>query len=83
MFWANAATVTRFEESLNRIAQECGVISSEGAGEDAIGTLKSWLDLRHDGPWLMIIDNVDDGDVFFEERVRTGQTPSKWTPCNP
>ncbi|RTE85083.1 hypothetical protein BHE90_000330 [Fusarium euwallaceae] len=31
IFWCNAATVARFEESLNRMASQCGLISNEQA----------------------------------------------------
>ncbi|KAK7418269.1 hypothetical protein QQX98_004054 [Neonectria punicea] len=80
VFWCNAATVPRFEESLNRIASECGLVSKEEAGMDAAGLLKHWLEFRHEGPWLMVVDNVDDEDVFFREQMRIGKTPSECIP---
>ncbi|KPM40141.1 hypothetical protein AK830_g6443 [Neonectria ditissima] len=80
VFWLNAATVPRFEESLNRIANECGLVSKEEAGTDAAGLLKHWLEFRHQGPWLIVIDNVDDVDVFYKEKMRIGKTPSECIP---
>ncbi|SPO07063.1 uncharacterized protein DNG_09757 [Cephalotrichum gorgonifer] len=76
VFWVNAATVDRFEESFKRIAGECGLVTRNDTGSDAPNLLKSWLEVRHEGPWLMIIDNVDDKDVFFREKMKNGETPA-------
>ncbi|KAL7904569.1 P-loop containing nucleoside triphosphate hydrolase protein [Trichoderma velutinum] len=80
VFWVNAATVARFEESLNRIASECSISAPEGAKSDAALLLKDWLEVQHTGPWLMVIDNVDDEDAFFREKMTIGKTPSECIP---
>lgn len=79
IFWCNAATVARFEESLNRIATQCGLVSKEQA-TDSFAVLKDWLEFRHQGPWLMVVDNVDDQDAFFSTQMRTGKIPSECIP---
>lgn len=80
IFWVNAATVARFEESFNQIASECGIIPPDGTKSDAALQLKDWLEARHVGPWLMVIDNVDDEDAFFRGRMTVGKTPSECLP---
>ncbi|KAH6609152.1 short-chain dehydrogenase [Trichoderma cornu-damae] len=80
VFWVNAATVARFEESFNRIASECGIITPESAKSDAALLLKNWLEVRHVSPWLMVVDNVDDTDAFFREKMTIGKTPSECIP---
>ncbi|KAL6801419.1 P-loop containing nucleoside triphosphate hydrolase protein [Trichoderma sp. SZMC 28013] len=80
VFWVNAATVARFEESLNRIASECSIDAPEGAKSDAPLLLKDWLEVEHIGPWLMVIDNVDDEDAFFHGKMTIGKTPSECIP---
>ncbi|KAH7318086.1 P-loop containing nucleoside triphosphate hydrolase protein [Stachybotrys elegans] len=80
IFWCNAATSARFEESMNRIANECGIVSKEDGGTDAAALLKDWLEYRHQDPWLMVVDNVDDEDAFFREKTRIGKTPSECIP---
>ncbi|KAL2678851.1 hypothetical protein Neosp_009603 [[Neocosmospora] mangrovei] len=79
IFWCNAATAARFEESLNRIATQCGLISKEQT-TDSFAILKDWLEFRHQGPWLMVVDNVDDQDTFFSTHMRTGRIPSECIP---
>lgn len=76
----NAATVARFEESINRIASECGMKTPDGAKSDTALLLKNWLEIRHVGSWLMIIDNVDSGDAFFRGKMTVGKSPSECIP---
>lgn len=76
----NAATVARFEESFNRIASECGITTPDGATSDTALLLKSWLEVRHVGSWLMVIDNVDNGDAFFRGKMTVGKSPSECIP---
>ncbi|KAK5987846.1 Nephrocystin-3-like protein [Cladobotryum mycophilum] len=80
VFWVNAATVARFEESLKRIAGECNIANLEDSNSDAVLLLKGWLEARHEGPWLMVVDNVDDQDAFFREKTTFGKTPSECIP---
>ncbi|KAL6808471.1 P-loop containing nucleoside triphosphate hydrolase protein [Trichoderma sp. SZMC 28015] len=80
VFWVNAATVARFEESLNRIASECNISAPDGAKYDAALLLKDWLEVEHIGPWLMIIDNVDDENTFFRGKMSIGKSPSECIP---
>jgi hypothetical protein len=79
----NAATVARFEESFNRIASECGIRPPDGAKSDTAVLLKNWLEVRHVGSWLMVIDNVDNGDAFFRGLMSIGKSPSECIPRCP
>ncbi|KAH8126039.1 P-loop containing nucleoside triphosphate hydrolase protein [Trichoderma asperelloides] len=80
ILWVNAATVARFEESFNRIASECGITTPDGAQSDAALLLKNWLEVRHVGPWLMVVDNVDNEDAFFRGKMTVGKSPSECIP---
>ncbi|KAH6854701.1 hypothetical protein B0I37DRAFT_302065 [Chaetomium sp. MPI-CAGE-AT-0009] len=81
IFWVNAATISRFEESYKRIAVECGLIKrNESNNGDASSLVQSWLQTTHTDPWLMVIDNVDDKDSFFHETLPSGNTPSQCIP---
>lgn len=72
--------MARFEESFNRIATECGVTTPDGAKSDTALLLKSWLEVRHVGSWLMVIDNVDNGDAFFRGKMTVGKSLSECIP---
>ncbi|KAF4456185.1 short-chain dehydrogenase, partial [Fusarium austroafricanum] len=80
IFWCNAATVARFEQSLGRIAIECGLASAGNADTDGPELVKHWLETRYKGRWLMVIDNIDDKDVFFTQTMKSGKTISGCIP---
>ncbi|KAI9150079.1 short-chain dehydrogenase [Paramyrothecium foliicola] len=80
IFWVNAATVARFEESYNHIAAECGLVTHDDGSSDAAIQLKNWLEARHERPWLMVVDNIDDEDAFFRQHMRIGKTPFECIP---
>lgn len=68
VFWVNAATTARFEESFRRIATLCGLTKPEDCGSELTFVLKNWPEFQHKHPWLMVIDNVDDKNVFFRQK---------------
>jgi tetratricopeptide (TPR) repeat protein len=80
IFWVHAANLARFEETYSRIASECGLLVREDAQIDVLYVVQTWLETQHEGPWLMIIDNVDDAHMFFREQTRSGKTLSQYIP---
>ncbi|KAH6617429.1 hypothetical protein F5144DRAFT_586426 [Chaetomium tenue] len=81
IFWVNAATISRFEESYKRIAVECGLVErNESNSSDVSFLVQNWLQTTHIEPWLMVIDNVDDKDSFFYYTLPNGNTPSQCIP---
>jgi tetratricopeptide (TPR) repeat protein len=81
VFWVHAATLARFEETYKRIATECGIISQEEEAQvDATLLIQNWLESRHEGHWLMVVDNVDDAEVFFKEPMTNGKTVAQCIP---
>ncbi|KAM7217641.1 short-chain dehydrogenase [Rhypophila decipiens] len=80
LFWINAATATGFEESFNRIASQCELISRDDSSTDRVLLVKDWLQTRHLSPWLMVVDNVDNQASYFRDKIRNGKTPSQCVP---
>ncbi|KAK1830481.1 short-chain dehydrogenase [Podospora conica] len=80
IFWVNAATVSRFEESFKQIADNCGLINPIDSAASATALVQDWLQTRHKVPWLMVVDNADDEASFFREKMRHGKTPSQSIP---
>jgi tetratricopeptide (TPR) repeat protein len=80
VFWVQAATVARFEETYKRIATECRIVTQEATQIDVTLLVKDWLETRHEGRWLMVVDNVDDADVFFRELTGNKKTLSQYIP---
>lgn len=82
VFWVNAATASRFEESFKRIADECGLVNQNDAATDGILNAQQWLQAQH-FHWIMVIDNVDDQSSYFHGKMSNGKTPSQCIPRCP
>jgi len=80
IFWVNAVTVSRFEESFKRIARECSLVNRDESATDTANLVQDWLQTRHKEPWLMVVDNADDEKSFFHEKMRNGKKPSQSIP---
>jgi tetratricopeptide (TPR) repeat protein len=80
VFWVNAATVARFEESFQRMAKEFGLGDCEDAQQDSLMSVKNWLETEIVDPWVMIIDNVDDETAFFRDKCHNDKAPSQLLP---
>jgi tetratricopeptide (TPR) repeat protein len=80
VYWVQAATVARFEETYKRIATECRIVTQEATQVDITLLVKDWLETRHEGRWLMVVDNVDDADIFFRELTGNKKTLSQSIP---
>ncbi|KAF8859525.1 hypothetical protein BDZ45DRAFT_725267 [Acephala macrosclerotiorum] len=80
VFWVHAATSARFEESYKRIATGCSLVAREDTQVDFTQLVQNWLESRYEGRWLIVVDNVDDADVFFREATSNKKTLSQYIP---
>ncbi|EED19716.1 kinesin, putative [Talaromyces stipitatus ATCC 10500] len=65
IFWVHASNTTRFEQGYREVA---AVAKSPGRDDpkcDVLELVKKWLSDETNGNWLMILDNADDVDLFF------------------
>ncbi|RSL64198.1 hypothetical protein CEP53_004146 [Fusarium sp. AF-6] len=66
VFWVHANSAERFSHSYAGIAEECHIPGyDESSGLDSLSIVKSWLESKDSGKWLIIIDNADDMQLFF------------------
>lgn len=65
VFWVHASSAERFRQAYESIANECRIPGHDDAKADVLALVKGWLEARDRGPWLMVIDNADDTQVFF------------------
>jgi hypothetical protein len=82
-FWIYAQSVPLFEEAYKRIARECQIPGHQDPKADHLQLVRDWLEAKHDHPWLMIIDNVDDRDVFFNNEKAGGKSLLEYVPQTP
>lgn len=68
VFWVSASSASRFVESYKRIALECKIPGHDSPGADVMQLARDWLENQYPLEWLIIVDNVDDRTIFFEQR---------------
>ena len=65
VYWIHASNAERFRQAYASIAIECQVAGYDDPKTDVLPLVKRWLEQKHGGRWLMVIDNADDMQVFF------------------
>lgn len=70
--------MARFEESYKRIAAEFELPGRDDPLVDVLQLVRNFFEGLFDISWLMIVDNVDDSQIFRE--TRTGKSPFEYIP---
>ncbi|KAH0536061.1 hypothetical protein FGG08_007027 [Glutinoglossum americanum] len=83
VFWVFATNTSRFEEVYRRIAFEYEIPGREDPKGDLMQLVRNWLETKYKGTWLMVVDNVDDINVFFKEKNSYGKSLSEYIPQSP
>ncbi|KAK7419112.1 hypothetical protein QQZ08_010982 [Neonectria magnoliae] len=66
VFWVHASNAERFRQVYSLIAQECDIPGYDDPKVDVLSLVKTWLENKYQSRWLMVIDNADDTDLFFQ-----------------
>ncbi|KAK4035148.1 hypothetical protein C8A01DRAFT_18138 [Parachaetomium inaequale] len=64
IFWVPALSKATFEQAFTTMARELP-IQSGGKDDDVKESVRRYLSSGAAGPWLLVVDNADDGDVLF------------------
>ncbi|GKT66818.1 TPR domain protein [Colletotrichum tofieldiae] len=75
VFWVHAGTKERFEEAYVTIANRLQLPGRNDPNVDAVRLVYDWLCTEENGPWLMVLDNADDADVFYSKPNRVQSVP--------
>ena len=67
IFWVHASSVDRFREAYQQIADELTIPGTSDISSDLLAIVCHWLKAKLKTPWLMIIDNADEMDMFSAE----------------
>lgn len=86
MFWVYAGTKARAEESFRGIADALKLPGRDQPNADIMNLIKRWLSTGTDDKWFIILDSVDDYDVFYNTAEKAkqpalseeGETRSPW-----
>ncbi|ELR09120.1 hypothetical protein GMDG_03700 [Pseudogymnoascus destructans 20631-21] len=65
VFWIQASTKTRFEQAYKEMAERLEIPGRDNPKANVLQLVYNWLSDEANGQWHMILDNVDDGSVFF------------------
>ncbi|KAF6524935.1 hypothetical protein HZS61_010730 [Fusarium oxysporum f. sp. conglutinans] len=65
IFWVHASSKPRFEEAYRAIAERMKLPKRDEPSTDILTLVRDWLQNDESGPWLMILDNADDINLFY------------------
>lgn len=85
IFWVHASTTDRIIESYSTIASTCQIPNCKPDDPLTLPKVRQWLSRSNTNPWLMIVDNADDIDVFYkQDDEETSSDPmAKYLPDSP
>ena len=66
LFWVSANSAARFEQSYRSIAGTAKIPGMEDPKSDVLHLVNQWLSDSENGAWLLILDNADDRQLFFD-----------------
>jgi tetratricopeptide (TPR) repeat protein len=66
VFWIHASNLERFQRAFSNIAQECKIPGYDNPKTDVLSLVKAWLESKDRVGWLVILDNADDLELFYQ-----------------
>lgn len=76
IFWVHAADATLFERSYREIADQLDLAGRHDPTTNVMDLVYQWFLRRESRPWLLIMDNLDDGAYLFDRRtIATSRPP--------
>ncbi|KAK7219006.1 hypothetical protein V2G26_007009 [Clonostachys chloroleuca] len=69
VLWVHASSADHFRQSYMSIAEEYQIPGFHDPKVDILLLMKDWLERKDSGPWLIVLDNADDMQLFFGSRV--------------
>jgi tetratricopeptide (TPR) repeat protein len=78
--WIHASTVERIDQAYKEIAREAQLSGWDNPKTDKLTLVAHWLSQDESGHWLIVLDNADDADVFFNTNHDLVSKESKGKP---
>jgi hypothetical protein len=84
VFWVRASDTTSFDNAYRNIGQQLGVPGLEDDKADVKRLVKTRLSKENTGNWLMIVDNADDFETFYnDDDANRSSSMSEYLPFSP
>ena len=80
IFWVHGGSRSRFETDYRNIARLLDLPSRQDPDVDILRLVTDWLSDEDNGPWLMILDNADDRDLWLGSQRKGAQTNGAFMP---
>ena len=77
MFWVHGSTKARFEEAYRGIADRLELPGRNDPKISVLQLVSDWLRDEANGRWTMILDNVDNVEVFYPKQGRSQDPKSE------
>jgi tetratricopeptide (TPR) repeat protein len=68
VLWVHASTVPRIDQAYKEIAAKARLPSWDDPKRNKFALVAEWLSQDETGEWLMVLDNADNHDVFFNTK---------------
>ena len=65
MFWVNGNSYTRFQQDYMQIATAANIPGIGDAKAYILRLSHEWLQSNESGRWIMVLDCVDDFDIYL------------------
>ncbi|KAJ3494312.1 hypothetical protein NLG97_g4162 [Lecanicillium saksenae] len=78
VFWIHASNKTRFEQGFRDIAAHVRLAGRQAPNANLFQLVHDWLQDKRNGPWVIILDNVDDAGFLKSPtpNVKIAATPN-------
>ena len=80
IFWVHGGSRSRFESDYRNIARLLDLRDREDPDVDVLRLVTDWLSDERNGPWLMILDNADDRDLWLGSQKKSAQANNALKP---
>ncbi|KAJ6198058.1 hypothetical protein J3E72DRAFT_384946 [Bipolaris maydis] len=76
VIWIHASSSEKFQQGYKKIAKKLHLPGWDDPKTDVLQLVHEWLLDSQNGQWLMILDNVDETDIFFSSDQEGGSLAS-------
>ncbi|KAL3475935.1 violaceus kinesin [Aspergillus californicus] len=66
IFWIPSTNKESFRQAYNEICEDLNLAEDSGGRSDNMAIVRNYLSREDSGEWLMILDNADDHDLWFD-----------------
>src|SRR5436190_1636023 len=79
VFWIHAGAVSRMDQGYRDIARKLSLPDWNDPNVDTFQLVSGWLSNDAHGPWLLVLDNADDMEIFFSTKSHPSSVGSEQT----